>query len=140
MDNHYKTKKHKQFNFIRFFTFSHLELNIILKKKSTLEISGVMPVSTEIKLVNAILDGMFPSVFRLTSSYQGKWNEVPKWSGVTVSQLIYMYNANCKLTILSQRILRSLHKVYKYSTCIRENLTFKLTNSAVTRLSFFITF
>ena len=27
-----KQKKRKQFDFIRFFTFSHLELNIILKK------------------------------------------------------------------------------------------------------------
>ena len=40
----YKTKKHKRFNFISFLTFSNLELNITLKK-STLEISGVIPVS-----------------------------------------------------------------------------------------------
>ena len=33
----------------------------------------------------AAVDGIFPSVFR--SIHVGKWNEVPKWSGVTVSQL-----------------------------------------------------
>ena len=27
----------------------------------------------------------------LNLSMSGKWNEVPKWSGVTVSQLIYIY-------------------------------------------------
>ena len=35
------------FTFISFLTFSHLELNIILKKKSTLEISRVMSVSNK---------------------------------------------------------------------------------------------
>ena len=35
------------FTFISFLTFSHLELNIILKKKATLEISRVMSVSNK---------------------------------------------------------------------------------------------
>ena len=40
----YKTNKHNLFNFIIFRTFSRLKLNSILKK-STLEISGVVPIS-----------------------------------------------------------------------------------------------
>ena len=40
-------------------------------------------VEVEIFLQRLIRRKLTPSVFRLTSS--GKWNEVPKWSGVKVS-------------------------------------------------------
>ena len=59
----------------------------IHNKNNTID-SKITQLRVTYKIHNQLDIGLNAS----NASLSGKWNEVPKWSGVTVSQLIYVNN------------------------------------------------